>query len=59
MKAMQDYYYYEIIFKDGSESYVRVSKKHKENLELCNLQIQNKTIFKELLSGETYIDDEE
>lgn len=46
------YYYYEIIFKDGTESYVRVSEKHRQNLENCGLQDTTKTIFKMLPSGE-------
>ncbi|NCE65548.1 hypothetical protein D1159_13400 [Pseudoflavonifractor sp. 524-17] len=46
------YYYYELVFKDGTESYVRVSEKHRQNLESCGLQNTTKTIFKMLPSGE-------
>ena len=30
---MKTYYYYDITFKDGSESYVRMSKKYREAME--------------------------
>ena len=30
---MKKYYYYDITFKDGSESYVRMSKKYQEAME--------------------------
>ncbi len=30
---MKKYYYYDITFKDGSESYVRMSKKYREAME--------------------------
>ena len=30
---LKDYYYYEITFKDGSESYVRMSKKYRDAME--------------------------
>ena len=30
---LKDYYYYEITFKDGSESYVRRSKKYRDAME--------------------------
>lgn len=30
---MKKYYYYDIIFKDGRESYVRMSKKYREAME--------------------------
>ena len=55
----KNYYYYELVFKDGSESYVRVSKKHRQNLECCGLQDTAASIFKELLPGETCEDSEE
>lgn len=55
----QTYYYYELIFKDGTESYVRVSKKHRQNLERCGLQNTAETIFKMLPSGEECGTDEE
>ena len=29
------YYFYELVFRDGSQSYIRVSKKHRNNLECC------------------------
>lgn len=32
---MKTYYYYDITFKDGSESYVRMSKKYREAMESC------------------------
>lgn len=53
------YYYYELIFKDGTESYVRVSEKHRQNLESCGLQNTTETIFKMLPSGEECGTDEE
>lgn len=53
------YYYYELIFKDGTESYVRVSEKHRQNLESCGLQNTTETIFKMLPSGEEGGTDEE
>lgn len=46
------YYYYEIIFRDGTESYVRVSEEHRQNLENCGLQNTTETIFKMLPAGE-------
>lgn len=55
----QTYYYYEIIFKDGTESYVRVSGKHRQNLENCGFQNSTETIFKTLSPGEEYGVDEE
>ena len=30
---LKDYYYYEITFKDGSESYVRMSEKYRDAME--------------------------
>lgn len=50
------HYYYEIIFKDGSESYIRVSEKHRKNLEMCALQLGANTIFRSLTAP---IDDDE
>lgn len=33
VSRMKNYYYYDITFKDGSESYVRMSKKYREAME--------------------------
>ena len=33
LKLKDYYYYYEITFKDGSESYVRMSKKYRDAME--------------------------
>lgn len=52
VKKLANYYYYNIRFRDGSESFVRVSEKHRENLEHCNLQAGTITIFEELPPGE-------
>ena len=38
---MKNDYYYEIIFHDGNESYIRVSEKHKRNLDNLVEMTQN------------------
>lgn len=52
------YYYYELLFRDGSQSHVRVSKKHRNNLERCGRENIVSTSFEGLPPDEECEDDE-
>lgn len=46
------YYYYDLTFRDGTRSYIRVSKKHRDNLERCGCENVVPEIIEELPPGE-------